>query len=85
MLKALGRKRKIDIIVTTHNPALLDAAGNTMIPFITLVHRAGQTGSSLLTQLEDIEQLPKLMAGSSLGQLSTEGKIENALKTEAGQ
>ncbi len=85
MLKTLGRKRKIDIVVTTHNPALLDAAGNTMVPFITVVHRADQTGSSLLTQLEDIEQLPKLMAGGSLGRLSTEGRIENALKTEAGQ
>ncbi|MBF0236021.1 MAG: AAA family ATPase [Desulfamplus sp.] len=82
MLKTLGQKRNIDIVVTTHNPALLDALGNTMVPFITVVHRDNQTGSSLLRQLEDIEQLPKLMAGGTIGRLSTEGKIEQALKAE---
>ena len=85
MLKTLGKKRNIDIVVTTHNPALLDAAGNTMMPFITVVHRDEKNGSSQLTQLEDVEQLPKLMAGGSLGRLTTEGKIEKALKTEAAQ
>jgi len=47
-----------------------------MVPFITVAHRDNRTGSSLLTQLEDIEELPKLMAGGTIGKLSTEGKIE---------
>jgi hypothetical protein len=85
MLKTLGKKRQIDIVVTTHNPALLDAAGNTMVPFITVVHRDDKSGASILTPLEEIEQLPKLMAGGSLGRLSTEGRIETALKMEAGE
>jgi len=33
MLKTLGKKRNIDIVITTHNPALLDALGNTMVPY----------------------------------------------------
>ena len=85
MLKTLGRKRSIDIVVTTHNPALLDAAGNTMVPFITVVHRDEKNGASLLTQLEDIEQLPKLIAEGTLGRLSTEGRIGEALKAEVNQ
>lgn len=84
MLKTLGQKRSIDILVTTHNPALLDAAGVAMVPFITVAHRDDATGFSRLTQLEDIEQLPKLMASGSLGRLSTEGSIESALKHEGG-
>jgi len=80
MLRTLGKSRGIDVIVTTHNPALLDAAGARMVPFITVAHRDAQTGSSLLSQLEDIQQLPKLMASGSLGQLSTDGRIEAALK-----
>ncbi len=83
MLKTLGKERHIDIVVTTHNPALLDAAGMTMLPFITVAHRDDATGYSLLTLLEDIDQLPKLMAGGSLGRLSSEGRIESALKQEA--
>jgi len=80
MLKTLGRERSIDLIVTTHNPALLDAAGNRMVPFITVAHRNDTTGVSQLTQLEDIESLPKLMASGSLGRLNAEGRIESALR-----
>lgn len=83
MLRTLGNLRKIDVIVTTHNPALLDAAGTRMVPFITVAHRDAETGYSILTQLDDIQQLPKLMAAGSLGRLSTEGRIEAALKQKA--
>jgi len=85
MLRTLGKDRGIDVIVTTHNPALLDAAGPKILPFITVAHRADATGASMLTQLEDIAQLPKLMAMGSLGRLSAEGRIEAALKQEAGR
>ncbi len=85
MLKKLGQERNIDVLVTTHNPALLDAAGVSMVPFITVAHRDDITGFSKLTQLEDIRQLPKLMAGGGLGRLSTEGHIEFALKQEGGR
>lgn len=83
MLMTLGKERRIDVIITTHNPALLDAAGPRMVPFITVAHRDGQTGFSCLTQLEDIDQLPKLMASGSLGKLNADGLIEAALAEEA--
>lgn len=83
MLKTLGAERKIDVLVTTHNPALLDAAGIGILPFIVVAHRDDATGFSRLTQLEDIEQLPKLIAAGSLGTLSSQGRIEAALKRKA--
>lgn len=82
MMRDLGKQRGIDVIVTTHNPALMDAAGAKMIPFITVAHRDPGSGASRLTQLEDVEQLPKLMAHGSLGSLSSQGRIEDALKQE---
>ena len=82
MLKELGKESGIDVLVTTHNPALLDAAGVQMVPFITVAHRDAVTGMSELKQLEDLHQLPKLLAGGSLGKLSSEGRIESALKLE---
>ncbi|MBN1929820.1 MAG: AAA family ATPase [Chlorobiaceae bacterium] len=80
MLKELGKERGIDVIVTTHNPALLDAAGVSMVPFITVVHRDERTGESKLTLLEDLRQLPKLMAYGTLGRLSMEGRLEMAVR-----
>lgn len=85
MLKTLGAKRDIDVLVTTHNPALLDAAGAPMVPFITVAHRDEVTGMSELKQLEDLQQLPKLLAYGNLGKLSSEGRIESALKLEDQQ
>ncbi len=85
MLRTLGKERGIDVIVTTHNPAILDAAGPQMVPFITVIHRDRSTGTSNLLQLEDLAQLPKMMAGGSLGRLSSEGTIERSLDKGALQ
>jgi predicted ATPase len=82
MLKTLGAKRKIDVLITTHNPAILDAAGHKMVPFIFAVHRDKKTGSSSITSLDTLDMLPKLMASGSLGDISTNRSIENALALE---
>ena len=82
MLRAVGTQRGVDVLVTTHNPALLDAMGTDMVPFITVANRDPSTGHSVLTLLEDIEQLPKLLAQGPIGRLSSQGLIEQSLATE---
>ncbi|HLP91218.1 MAG TPA: AAA family ATPase [Nostocaceae cyanobacterium] len=78
-LKEIGKKRNIDILITTHNPALLDALGPEIVPFVVVAHRDSETGESKLTLLEDIENLPRLLAGGTLGKLATKGAIEKSL------
>ena len=78
-LQTIGKQRNIDVLVTTHNPALLDALGTEFVPFVTVAHRDSITGESKLTLLEDIEQLPKLLAQGTVGKLSTQGLIEKSL------
>lgn len=82
MLRQLGAERNIDVIVTTHNPAMLDDLGIRMVPFVSVAHRDAKTGESLISQLEDMERLPKLLASGGIGQMSARGKIEAALKAE---
>ncbi|KAB8318550.1 AAA family ATPase [Tolypothrix campylonemoides VB511288] len=79
MLREIGETRKIDILITTHNPALLDALGPEIVPFVVVAHRDSETGESKLALLEDIENLPKLMASGTLGKLATKGAIEKSL------
>jgi len=69
----------VDVLVTTHNPALLDVMGSKMVPFITVAHRDPITGTSRLALMEEIAQLPKLLAQGQLGRLSSEGLIEKTL------
>lgn len=76
MLREIGKQRRIDILVTTHNPALLDALGPKMLPFVMVAHRDPETGWSALTLLEDIEDLPKLLAMGTIGKLMSMGEIE---------
>ncbi|WP_375497876.1 AAA family ATPase [uncultured Nostoc sp.] len=79
ILREIGQKRKIDILLTTHNPALLDALGPEIVPFVVVAHRDQETGESKLTLLEDIENLPLLLASGTLGRLATKGAIEKSL------
>ncbi|MFM6001640.1 MAG: AAA family ATPase [Dolichospermum sp.] len=79
ILKEIGSKRNIDILLTTHNPALLDAFGPEIFPFVVVAHRDSETGESKLTLLEDIDNFPKLFASYSLGQMTTKGAIERSL------
>jgi predicted ATPase len=83
-LQTIGKQRNIDVLVTTHNPALLDALGTEFVPFVTVAHRDSITGESKLTLLEDIEQLPKLLAQGTVGKLSTQGLIEKSLESVHG-
>jgi Predicted ATPases len=80
----IGTERNIDILITTHNPALMDELGVDMIPFIQVVHRDVEDGTSKITLLEDIKSLPKLLAHGSVGELSTTGEIERSLSLNGG-
>ncbi|MFN6567429.1 AAA family ATPase [Dendronalium sp. ChiSLP03b] len=79
MLRDIGRKRKIDILLTTHNPAFLDALGPEIVSFVVVAHRDSETGESKLTLLEDIDNFSKLFASYSLGDMTTKGAIERSL------
>lgn len=82
VLHKVGTRREVDIVVTTHNPALLDRMGLEMIPMTTVAHRDQHTGFSDLTLLEDIHDLAKLLAHGPVGRLSSEGLIEDALQRQ---
>lgn len=82
-IKEIGGQRNIDVLVTTHNPALLDSLEQDYLPFVVVAHRDAHTGESLLTPLDKLENLPKLLASASLGDLVTQGAIERNLNKEA--
>lgn len=75
VLQKLGERSGIDIICTTHNPVLIDTLGLEMIPFISYVTRSEQTGCSVIAPLEDKQNLAKLMARGTVGDLMTEDAL----------
>jgi predicted ATPase len=81
MLKDIGEKRQVDILVTTHNSALLNELDTEMIPFVVVAHRDVVTGESKLAMLEELDSLPKLMASGPLGKVTSQGLIEKSLSS----
>lgn len=75
MLEELSAEKEIDILCTTHNPELINALGNKMIPFISSVKRNEEDGSSEIALIEDLENLPRLVASYPIGDLMTKNKL----------
>lgn len=82
ILKNISYDRNIDVLITTHNPTLLNEFGTEFVPFITVAHRDSTYGDSRLTLLENINMLPKMLASGPVGMLSSTGEIEKALEAK---
>jgi len=82
MIREIGAKRKIDVLASTHNPALLNELGPEMVPFVVVAHREKESGHSRLTLLEDIKALPKLLSEGRIGTIATSGALEKTLQRE---
>ncbi|MCB9736918.1 MAG: ATP-binding protein [Deltaproteobacteria bacterium] len=84
MIQQASRQRGLRVLVTTHNPALLDALPNSALPDVTVCFREPDTGRSQLVRLEDLEEYPSLMAQGPLGQLATRGLVDRYVKSREG-
>lgn len=82
MIRTIGGQRNIDVLVSTHNPALLDELGPEMVPYVLVAYRDPKDGDSRLKPLEEISDLPKLMASGRLGALAASRALENSLRRE---
>ena len=54
-----------------------------MVQFISVSYRDNKTGHSVLVLLEDIKQLPKLLAQGPIGRLTSKGLIEKSLQQQS--
>jgi hypothetical protein len=79
-LNATAQQRDIHMLVTTHNPALLDAVPDDVLPDVLACYRDPDDGSSRVVGLAEITDYPALVARGSLGDLVTQGVLDRFLK-----
>lgn len=79
-LSRLATNRKLRVLISSHNPALLDALPNDAVPNVVFCYRDPKTGASRLTRLSDIPDYPELIAQGKVGHLMTGGIIEKFVK-----
>ncbi|MDO7884262.1 AAA family ATPase [Hymenobacter cheonanensis] len=77
-----SKRRNLRVLVTTHNPALLDTLPKAAIADVVCCYRDPKQGDSRLVRLSTITDYPDLVARGPLGQLMTQGLIERYLKNQ---
>ncbi|TVQ60212.1 MAG: DUF2813 domain-containing protein [Spirulina sp. DLM2.Bin59] len=80
----IAKDRDLRVLISSHNPALLDALPDEAIPETVFCYRSPQNGSSQLIRLQDIPDYPELIAQGSVGHLMTRGLLERFVKQHPG-
>lgn len=80
-IQKVARERNLRVLLTTHNPALLDAIPPEAIPDTVACYRDPEKGDSRLVRLEDLASYPELVAQGPVGRLVTKGILDRYLKS----
>ncbi|MGD2181551.1 AAA family ATPase [Lusitaniella coriacea] len=83
-ISSIAKNRNLRVLISSHNPALLDALPDDAIPETVFCYRSPQDGSSQLVRLKDIPDYPELIAQGSVGHLMTRGLLERFVKHHPG-
>ena len=83
-MSRIAKERNLRVLISSHNPALLNAVPDDAVPAVVFCYRDPEYGSSRLTRLSDIPDYPELIAQGSVGHLMTRGIIERFVKDHPG-
>jgi predicted ATPase len=81
----VSKARSLSVLLTSHNPALLDALPLEAVPNVACCFRDVRSGASRLIHLRDLPSYPELIARGPLGRLMSKGVIERFLKDQRSQ
>lgn len=76
----IAKARGLRVLLSTHNPALLDALPDAALPDAVFCYRDPEEGDSRLVRLADLAGYPKLVAQGPLGYLTTTGALDRFVK-----
>lgn len=75
-----AKKNKIKLLITTHNPALMDGIPNEALEYVSFVYRDKEDGYSCLTRLSELDDYVGLVSQGPLGELVTKGIVDRFVK-----
>lgn len=73
--------RNVRLLLTTHNPALMDALPDSALGDVMFCYRDPQDGDSRLVRLADLEDYAGLVSQGPLGELVTRGVVDRFVKS----
>ncbi|QQZ31027.1 ATP-binding protein [Thiothrix subterranea] len=75
-----AKRRNIRLLLTTHNPALMDALPDDALGDVVFCYRDPQEGDSRLVRLSDLPDYVELVVRGTLGDLVTHGIVDRFVK-----
>ncbi|CCP15006.1 ATP-binding protein [Stenotrophomonas maltophilia] len=79
-IQNIASQRNLRVLLSTHNPAMLDALPDSAVPDVVFCYRHPEDGASRLVRLADVPDYPELIAQGTLGHLMTSGALERFVK-----
>lgn len=79
-INEVAKKRHLKILITTHNPALLDALPDEVVSDCVFCYRDPIDGSSKLKKISDLPNYFDLLVQGSLGDLLVSNRISEFVK-----
>ena len=79
-IQSIASRRNLRVLLSTHNPAMLDALPDSAVPDVVFCYRHPEDGASRLVRLADVPDYPELIAQGTLGHLMTSGALERFVK-----
>ena len=83
-IRSIAERRRLRVLLSTHNPALLDALPDVAVPDVVFCYRDPASCASKLVRMQEIPDLPELLVQGPLGHLMTSGALERFVKTHPG-
>ncbi|MFD3380645.1 MULTISPECIES: AAA family ATPase [unclassified Streptomyces] len=80
LMKEESQRRRIDVLFTTHSPALLNSLTAQDHSGVVVCSRDPESGESLLTRLTELPGYVDLLAAGDLGDAVTKGRLPDAVR-----
>lgn len=84
-MNQITRRKNLTLLLTSHNPALLNALPPSAVPDVVFCFRDPQDGNSRLMRISDLPDYPELLAQGALGDLMSAGILERFIKYHPGE
>ncbi|SEQ69173.1 Predicted ATPase [Azotobacter beijerinckii] len=80
-MREQAEQRGVRLLLTTHNPALMDALPDSALGDVVFCYRDSAQGDSRLVRLSDLQDYAGLVSQGPLGELVTNGIVDRFVKS----
>ncbi len=80
-MREQAEKRGVRLLLSTHNPALMDALPDNALADVVFCYRDSKQGDSRLVRLADLNDYVGLVSQGPLGELVTNGIVDRFVKS----